>query len=989
MRIDTVRRIAGKELAHFFSSPIAYLFLAAFLGVTLFVFFWVEAFFARNIADVRPMFEWLPVLLVFLAAALTMRMWSDERRTGTLELVVTVPATSTEFVVGKFLACWVLLAVALALTLPLPVTVAMLGDLDWGPVFAGYLAAALLGAAYLSIGLFVSAKTENQIVALILAAFGCAVFYVVGTPTITELFGSTVGDVLRDVGAGSRFESITRGVLDLRDLYFYVSVMAVFLALNVHAVDAHGWASHAATRRHNEHRIVVGLVTANFLLANLWLSPVGFLRWDATEGNQYSISEATKSYLRELREPLLIRGYFSSKTHPLLGPLGPQLKNLLTEYAVAGGDMVRVELVDPAEDPEKEDEANTKYGIRAVPFQIADRYQSSLVNSYFDVLVQYGDEYEVLSFSDLIEVKVQGEADLDVRLKNPEFDITRSIKKVLYGFQGGGSVFDNVTGPMKFTGYISADERLPAELRTLRGDLDVVLLEMQSESGGKFTSEIVDPDAAGGEVASQIGADYGFRPMAASLFDLNTFYFYLTLTDGQTLVQMPIPEGLDREGLRRGIEEGLKRYAVGLLKTVGLSAPQGLPPYMQQQMQMQQPPGNEYQGLREILDADFSVQSVDLPSGEADASVDVLMVVDPSGLDDKAVFAIDQFLMRGGTVVVAGGAFRTTMAPPQSITATPLASGLDDWLAHHGLTLDPSFVMDTKNVAFPVPVVRRVGGFSFRDVQMRAYPYFIDVRGDALNQDVAFTAAVPQVTMAWASPIDVDGEVNAERTVTPLVTSSTASWRSTSTELTPDLDLAGEVNYTPEGDQGANTLAVMLEGRFQSFFDESPLAEAPAALVEDPLSEPGVDQSDAETATENDEDADEDAEGHTDTLGTVTSVIDRSPESARLILFGSASFVADQTVRMIGSADGMIYGNSSQLMANLVDWAVEDRSLLGIRARGHFNRTLEPMETDQQRVWEYVNYALALAGLALVFGLSRQRRLARRNAFRAQLEAQS
>ena len=974
MRIDTVRRIAGKELAHFFSSPIAYLFLGAFLGVTLFVFFWVEAFFARNIADVRPMFEWLPVLLVFLAAALTMRMWSDERRTGTLELVVTVPATSTEFVVGKFLACWGLLVIGLALTLPLPVTVAMLGDLDWGPVLGGYLAAALLGAAYISIGLFVSAKTENQIVALILASFGCGVFYVLGTPTITELFGSSVGDALRALGAGSRFESITRGVLDLRDLYFYGSVLAVFLALNVYAVDSQGWAADGGGRRHMERRVVLGLVAANFLIANFWLSGVGFLRWDATQGNQYSISEATKSYLKELREPLLIRGYFSAKTHPLLGPLGPQLKNLLTEYGVAGGDMVRVELVDPTENPELEDEANTKYGIRAVPFQVASRYEASLVSSYFDVLVQYGDEYEVLGFSDLIEVKAQGEADLDVRLKNPEYDITRSIKKVLYGFQGGSSIFDNVTKPVTFTGYISADDRLPEALRTLRGDLDVVLLDMQEESGGKLTAEIVDPDAGGGEVALQIAADYGFRPIAASLFDLNTFYFHLTLTDGATLVQMPIPETLDRDGLRRGIEEGLKRYAVGLLKTVGLSAPQGIPPYMQQQMpHMQQPPGNEFNGLRNVLDADFSVQSVDLPSGEVEGSADVLMVVDPSGLDDKAVFAIDQFLMRGGTVVIAAAAFRTVMT--QSLTATPAFSGLDDWLAHQGVTIDPSLVMDPKNAAFPLPVNREVGGFTFREIRMIDYPYFIDVRDNSLNQDVAFTAAIPQVTMAWSSPIEVDEESNAERTVTTLMTSSAASWRSTSTDVTPSLDLSREVVYTPEGEQKANTLAVMVEGRFQSFFDTSPLAEDESEL--------SADEADVAEA----EDAEE--EEDVDTLGTVTTVIDKSPESARLIVIGSASFIADQTVRMIGSADGMIYVNSNQLIANLVDWAVEDRSLLEIRARGHFNRTLEPMETDQQRVWEYVNYALALAGLALVFGLSRQRRLTRRNTFKAQLEASS
>ena len=458
---------------------------------------------------------------------------------------------------------------ALVLTTPLAATVAMLGDLDWGPVFAGYLAAALLGGAYLAIGLYVSAKTENQIVALILAAFGCGAFYVVGTPMVTELFASTIADFLRALGAGSRFESITRGVLDLRDLYFYLSVMAVFLALNVYAVDAQGWARDGGRRRHTERRVVLALVAANFLVANVWLNSVSFLRWDATEGDQYSISDATRSYLRELKEPLLIRGYFSAQTHPLLGPLGPQLKDLLNEYGVAGGDMVRVELVDPAEDPAIEDEANSKYGIRAVPFQVQSRYQSSLVSSYFDVLVQYADEYEVLSFSDLIEVKARGEADLDVRLKNPEYDITRSIKKVLYGFQGGGSVFDNVAGSVKFTGYISDDARLPEALQTLRADLDSVLLELQDESDGRLAAEIVDPDAGEGEVAEQIAADFGFRPMAASLFALDTFYFYLTLTDGETLVHMPIPETLDRDGLRRGIEEGVKRFAVGLLQGRG------------------------------------------------------------------------------------------------------------------------------------------------------------------------------------------------------------------------------------------------------------------------------------------------------------------------------------------------------------------------------------------------------------------------------------
>ena len=974
MKPAAVSRIAGKELGLVFSSPIAYLFLAAFLGATLFVFFWGEAFFARNISDVRPMFESLPVLLIFLASALTMRMWSDERRTGTLELVVTVPANAVEFVLGKFVACWTLLLVALLLTVPLPVTVAMLGDLDWGPVFAGYVAAALLGAAYLSIGLMLSARTENQIVALILAVFGCGVFYLVGSPFLTELVSNQVADVLRGVGAGSRFESITRGVLDLRDLYFYASVMAVFLALNVYAVDAHGWAKDGNARRHGERRLVLGLLAANFLVANVWLSSVAFLRWDMTEGNQYSISEATRSYLRQLQEPLLLRGYFSAKTHPLLAPLVPQIQNLLTEYEVAGDGRVRLELLDPADNPEKEDEANTKYGIRPVPFQIADRYQASLVNSYFDVLVQYGDEYEVLGFRDLIEVKVRGEADLDVQLKNPEYDITRGIKKVLFGFQGGGSVFESITEPVKFTGYISADERLPEALRSLRPELEAVLDSLARESTGLLTSEIVDPDAGDGEVARQIAADYGFQPMAASLFDLSTFYFYLTVSDGDIVVQMPLPEALDQDGLRRGIEEGLKRFAAGLLKNVAFSAPQGMPPYMQQQMPgMQQPQGNEFQGLRDVLSADFDVDTATLDEGNAPSAADVLMVVDPTSLSENAVFAIDQFLMRGGTVVVAAGSYRATLTP-QALSAMPIQSGLSDWLAHHGVAIDESMVMDPRNAAFPLPVTRQIGGFRFQDVRMLDYPYFVDVRGDGLNQDVPFTAASRQVTMAWASPVDVDVEANANREVTTLLQSSPDSWRSASTDIMPSEGAEGGVAYTPEGDRRANALGVMLEGRFESFFEESPLLE----------DAPEIDDVAADEAeeTSGDEAADEE---EPDTLGTVTAVIEKSPESARLIVLGSASFLADQTIRMIGSADGTIYTGSLELMANIVDWAVEDQSLLGIRGRGHFNRTLDPMSEDQQRVWEYANYALALAGLAGVFVISWRRRIRKERAYAAHL----
>ncbi len=971
MRLNVIRRVARKELTLFFASPVGYLFVLAFLGVTLFVFFWGEAFFARNVADVRPMFEWMPVLLIFLSAALTMRMWSEERRTGTLEFVSTLPVSGWEFVLGKFLACWSLLALALLLTLPLPITVSLIADLDWGPVLAGYLAAGLLGGAYLSIGLFVSARTDSQIVSLIVASFACTVFFLIGSPVLTDLVGGRLADGLRALGSGSRFESITRGVLDVRDLYYYISLSAVFLALNVYSLEVQRWARHGTGPRHRQWRLGTGLLVANLLLANAWLGQFTALRMDVTEGRIYSISDATRTYLAQLKEPLLIRGYFSSKTHPLLAPLVPQMRDLLTEFEVAGDGRVRVEIIDPAENPALEDEANTKYGIRAVPFQVADRYQSSLVNSYFDVLISYGDEYEVLGFRDLIEVKVVTESEIDVQLRNPEYDLTRSLKKVLYGFQGGSSIFENLQTPVEFVGYLSADARLPEALAEFRPVLRQVLESLGEEGGERFSAEIFDPEAGDGSLALEIEQNFGFQPMAASLFDVNQFYFYMTLTDGSTVVQIPLPQALSEEATRRSIEEGLKRFASGLLKTVALVAPEAPAPMMG----MPPPSGNQFQQLRDFLQNDFNVVSTDLSAGLVPEQADLLMVLDPEELDEKALFAVDQFLMKGGTVALATGPFAASLSQ-QSLVASQRTSGLEPWLEHLGLQLQPQMVMDPQNAAFPAPVTRQVGGFSFQELVMLDYPYFVDIRPPGLNADVGVTGGLPQLTLTWASPIEVDEARNANRSVTPLLESSTGSWVSDDLDVMPRVGSQGLSGFAPQGPTDAHTLAVLLEGRFDSYFTDRP---SPLLTpVESDLADET--ETDMDAATLDDDAAGSPAEATEDRLGVVSSVIDRSPESARLFLFASNGFLSDQMLQLIGSAEGTIYGNSVQLMANVVDWSLEDRSLLAIRSRGHFNRTLPPLEQSEQAVIESVNYLVALAGIGFVFLWHRRRVKADRRA---------
>jgi len=942
-----IQRIARREFGGFFSSPAAFLFLGAFLAVTLFVFFWVDTFFARNIADVRPLFQWMPVLLIFLVAALTMRSWSEERRAGTLETLLTSPVRPMKLVLGKFLAGLALVAVALLLTLPLTFTVSRLGPLDWGPVIGGYVATLFLAAAYVAIGLYMSARTDNPIVALILTVVVCGIFYLLGSPMLTTLFGHRIGGVLALLGSGSRFDSITRGVLDLRDLYYYLSIVGVFLALNLFSLERLRWAGNPTSGRHRQWGWLVGLAAANFIAGNLWLAPVGWARADITQGHIYSLSDATRQYLAQLQEPLLIRGYFSARTHPLLAPLVPQLHDLLEEYAVAGKGRVQVEFVDPHEDQAVEEEAASKYGIRPVPFQMASKYQASVVNSYFDIVVAYGDQHEVLNYRDLIDVKVRGERDLDVILKNPEYAITRSIRKVLNAYQAGGNPFETLTRPVHFTGYISPDGKLPEQLVAFRKDLAAVLDELKQEAGDKLVTSFQDPEAGDGALGKELNEKFGFAPQIASLFDPRPFWFYMVFdVDGET-VQVPLPGELNRPAIKDALDAALQRLAPGFLKTVAVVKPQAYGPG-----------AARYTTLTDTLSENARIKETDLKDGRVPADADLLLVLAPRALDEKQLFAVDQFLMQGGSLVLATSPFDVQIG--DVLTASKQQSGLEAWLAHNGLKIEDNMVLDPQNAALPVPVQRNIGGLMISEIRMLPYPHFPDIRGAGLNADNPITSTLGQVDLNWVSPITVDKDNNQGRSVTTLLSSSPQSWVSADLNVMPDYRAWPDTGFKPGDERSPRTLAVAVEGQFESYFKgkDSPLARPPEKQAAGSTTEP----SGAESAS-----AKDDKSAAKETPGPITSVIERSPESARIILVASNTFASDAVLNLTSEGLGTLYTKPVEFLQNAIDWSLEDRGLLSIRSRAQFARTLVPMERSSQLFWEYFNYALALLGLAGVW----------------------
>jgi len=225
--------IAKRELVAYFTSPVAYVFLVIFLLLTGFLTFTAGAFFERGEAGLGAFFAFHPWVYLILVPAVGMRLWAEERRAGTLELLLTFPVAPWQAIVGKFLASWAFLAIALVLTFPVVITVNVLGDPDNGQIFAGYLGSLFLAGAYLAITCLTSAMTRNQVIAFILAVVVCLFLLLAGFAPVTGLLARWASPAFVDVVAAfsvvTHFDGFQKGVIDSRDVLFFLSVIGFSL----------------------------------------------------------------------------------------------------------------------------------------------------------------------------------------------------------------------------------------------------------------------------------------------------------------------------------------------------------------------------------------------------------------------------------------------------------------------------------------------------------------------------------------------------------------------------------------------------------------------------------------------------------------------------------------------------------------------------------------------------------------------------------------
>jgi len=230
-----------RELASYFATPVAYVFIVIFLLLAGTFTFYLGNFYERGQADLQPFFNFHPWLYLFLVPAVGMRLWSEERKSGTIELLLTLPITMWQAVVGKFLAAWAFIAVALVLTFPLWITVNYLGSPDNGVIFASYLGSFLMAGAFLAIGSCISACTRNQVIAFILTVVVCFLFLLAGFPLVLNFFSAWAPQGMVDAIAGlsflTHYASIDKGVIDLRDLIYFLLIIAFWLYASAVVID--------------------------------------------------------------------------------------------------------------------------------------------------------------------------------------------------------------------------------------------------------------------------------------------------------------------------------------------------------------------------------------------------------------------------------------------------------------------------------------------------------------------------------------------------------------------------------------------------------------------------------------------------------------------------------------------------------------------------------------------------------------------------------
>jgi len=707
------------------------------------------------------------------------------------------------------------------------------------------------------------------------------------------------------------------------------------------------------TKARKKRELLAGglLVAVNVLLFNVLLGNIRLFRLDLTEGQIYTLSDVTREMLQDLEDPVTIRFYYSSREaqHDLIRPLIEPMKDILEEFGAEGGDKVRVVMVelDTAGKKAQEDAAN-RFGVRPLALPVKTTFEAGVKSSYFSLVIEANGAYEEMdlqsNFSELCRYVSEGSGTFGGRfeLADIEYLVAKTIHRLTRTFNSVPAALVAHDQRAKVLVFVSEDEQLPEYLKGLEGTVKKVTETMARQSEGRLEVHFESPlkGAKGVEeitkIARPLYEKYGVRPVEKR--DGNG-YFYASIVvqvgDQHEVVDFLGMTEPGESDVREAIEGALKPLIPGFLPVIGFSAPG--PPPMNPMMMRQQPP-NEFGLIERALGRDFQVEKVNL-TGESPRippKVGVLVLIRPAELSEEALFALDQFVMRGGRLVVLVDNHHLDLQRAQFGDALPVKTEtterIRELLAHYGAKVGTEVIEDERAAAVAIPVIEDLGGLRLQRMVPIVYPPAILLDEEGLARDHPITASITLLDLFWASPVQPENVPEGVKATVIASTSDKASLRASVPSVRTYLGGA----YEPPEDARQYPVMLVLQGRFPSYFADRPIPGLGEKKEAEKDKTDGEAQDDGEKAAA----ADKEAAPQQDDLFK-GAPLKRSKETS-IVVIGDSDFVSPFVMESVGrDVDALI--EPRKLVKNAIDFGGSDAIILSIRNRAPAVRPLKAL----------------------------------------------
>ncbi|MFL2545594.1 MAG: Gldg family protein [Longimicrobiales bacterium] len=525
------RIVAEREIQNFFDHPTAYILMLAFLGLSLFLA--LRSIYALSLASLRPLFDLLPWLFAVFIPALTMRSVAEEKRTGTIEWLSSYPLGELEILMGKLIGNWFFVILSLAGTLPMAIGVFLLSDADPGIMLAQYIGASLLAMQGVAIGLWASTATKNQVTAFILATSVSFALVFIGTPVV--LYGLTpfLGTALSRLSVMGHFENVARGVIDLRDIVYFLSTAGLFVAMAVGLLVK----QRLSEQRESYKRlragiaILLGLVVVTNLLGGNIRGRV-----DLTRESLYTLSPGSEETLDNLSDLVTLKLFISDELPSELEPTLRDVRDLISDMSRAGGDNLVVENLNPGDDLDVAVEARS-FGIIENEFNVLRDDEFEVRRGWFGLALLYADQQEVIPF-------ISGTADLEFRIASAISVMTTDKRPSVAFLTGLGAL---------------GESELPSLGRALMERYEVTSLDLSQEGDLGLNPENMDLVVLAGPkepVSEQkVNEIENFISQGGGALILVDKHQISLETPTTNLVTTGLEEFLQKQGI--GVDEGL------------------------------------------------------------------------------------------------------------------------------------------------------------------------------------------------------------------------------------------------------------------------------------------------------------------------------------------------------------------------------------------------------------------------------------------------